>query len=169
MRLADITLAGANQVSEEGAMTREHIPSEQSPAAAELAGASLPLHVLVATAEQELAWTVFNAFDELSEVRVTGCTTMSQTRYVSVLDPPQVIVIDMQLLAQDPLGLVSLANTARPHTHIVALSDHPIFEVGARFGRVRLTFMQKPVLMQDLVLLLRLRLDEEPALPAHVC
>ena len=51
----------------------------------------------------------------------------------------------MDLLTQDPLGLVSLANTGREHTHIVALSDHPVFEVGARFGRARLTFMQKPV------------------------
>jgi hypothetical protein len=75
----------------------------------------------------------------------------------------------MEILQHDPLALVFLANTAREHTHIVALSDHPVFEVGARFGRARLTFLQKPVSSEDLVLLLRLRLDEEPSLPAHVC
>ena len=150
-------------------MANENIGCDPILDVPDIAGITLPLHVLVATDEQELAWSVFSAFDELADVRVTGCTTMTQMRYVSVLDPPQIIVIDMELLSQDPLGLVSLANTARPHTHIVALSNHPVFEVGARFGRVRLTFMQKPVSIQDLVLLLRLKLDEEPALPANVC
>ena len=51
----------------------------------------------------------------------------------------------------------------------MALSDHPVFEVGARFGQARLSFVQKPICTEDLVLLLRLRLDEEPSLAAHVC
>jgi len=128
-----------------------------------------PLHVVVAAEQEDLAWQVFNAFNDLPDVRVTGCRTITQTRYVCTLDPPHVVIIDMSLLSQDPLGLVSLANSGRENTHIVALSDHPVFEVGARFGRARLTFMQKPVEMQDLVLLLRLRLDEAPTLPSHVC
>jgi DNA-binding LytR/AlgR family response regulator len=130
---------------------------------------STPLHVVVATEQEELTWSVLNAFGALPEVRVTGCRSMAQTRYVCALDPPQVVIVDMDILANDPLGLVTLANTGREHTHIVALSEHPVFEVGARFGRARLTFIQKPVSSEDLVLLLRLRLDDEPSLPAHVC
>ncbi len=127
------------------------------------------LHVLVASAEEDLTWSMFSALGGLSEVRVTGCRNMAQARYVCSLDPPQVVILDMEILRQDPLGLVTLANTAREHTHIVALSNHPVFEVGARFGRARLTFLQKPVSAEDLVLLMRLRLDEEPALAPNVC
>ena len=130
---------------------------------------SLPRHVVVASPEQEITWGVFHAFEKLSEVRVTGCSTMSQARYVCTIDPPQVVVLDMRLLADDPLGLVNLANTAQPHTHIVALSDHPVFEVGARFGQARLTFLQKPVVAEDLDLLLRLKIDEELPLATTVC
>ncbi len=129
----------------------------------------LPQHVMVATFDQEVVWSVFNTFEATPEVRVTGCSTMTQARFVCSADPPQVMVIDMRLLAEDPLGLVNLANTARPHTHIVALSDHAVFEVGARFGRARLSFIQKPVAAQDLELLLRLKLDEELPLASHVC
>jgi DNA-binding NtrC family response regulator len=132
-------------------------------------GAILPLHVLVASAQEELTWSVFNSIGSLQDVRVTGCHSIAQARYVCALDPPQVIIVDMNVLSNDPLGLVTLANTAREHTHIVALSDHPVFEVGARFGRARLTFIQKPVSNEDLLLLLRLRLDEGPTLPADVC
>jgi DNA-binding NtrC family response regulator len=129
----------------------------------------VPRHVVVATAEQDITWGVFHAFERLSEVRVTGCTSMTQARYVCTVDPPQVVVLDMRLLVDDPLGLVNLANTARPHTHIVALSDHPVFEVGARFGQARLTFLQKPVMAEDLELLLLLKIDEELPLAHHVC
>lgn len=128
-----------------------------------------PRHVVVATAEQAVTWCVFRAFEQRSEVRVTGCSSMVQARSVCALDPPQVIVLDMRLLAEDPLGLVNLANTAPPHTHLVALSDHPVFEVGARFGQARLTFLQKPVALEDLELLLLLKLDEELPLATHVC
>ena len=130
---------------------------------------SPPLHVVVATEREELTWSVFNALGTMPQVRVTGCRTAAQARYVCALDAPQVIIIDMPILRHDPLALVSIANTIKDHTHIVALSEHPVFEVGARFGRARLTFMQKPVSGEDLVLLMRMRLDEEPAMPAHVC
>jgi hypothetical protein len=80
-----------------------------------------------------------------------------------------VIVVDMGLLDGDPLGLVHLANTALAHTHIVALSNYPIFEVGARFGKARLTFLQKPLASQDFELLLRLKLDEHVPLAMSVC
>jgi len=128
-----------------------------------------PRHVVVASSERDLTWSVFNTFDDLSQVRVTGCASMLQARYVCTIDPPQVIVVDMRLLSDDPLGLVNLANTAPPHTHIVALSDHPVFEVGARFGRARLTFLQKPMAPEDLELLLRLKLDEDLPLAHCVC
>lgn len=128
-----------------------------------------PRHVVVASSERDLTWSVFNTFDDLSQVRVTGCSSMLQARYVCTIDPPQVIVVDMRLLSDDPLGLVNLANTAPPHTHIVALSDHPVFEVGARFGRARLTFLQKPMESEDLELLLRLKLDEDLPLANCVC
>lgn len=143
-----------------------------APQPAEASGApvaNLPLHVVVATESEELTWSVFDALGVIPEVRVTGCRSVAQTRYVCALDPPQVVIVDMEILQHDPLALVFLANTAREHTHIVALSEHPVFEVGARFGRVRLTFLQKPVASEDLVLLLRLRLDEEPTLPANIC
>ncbi len=128
-----------------------------------------PLHVLVASEHQDLTFAIFEALRPLTEVRVTGCRDVAQTRYVCALDPPRVVVLDMDILHQDPLALVSLANTARRHTHIVALSDHPVFDVGARFGQARLSFVQKPACPEDLVLLLRLRLDEEPSLASHVC
>jgi DNA-binding NtrC family response regulator len=130
---------------------------------------SLPRHVLVATEQHDVTWSVFNTFDQVDQVRVTGCTSMIQARFVCSHDPPQVVVVDMRLLEGDPLGLVNLANTANPHTHIVALSDHPVFEVGARFGRARLTFIQKPVVAQDLELLLRLKLDEDLPLANSIC
>lgn len=128
-----------------------------------------PRHVVVASLEQDLTWGVFHAFERLSEVRVTGCSSMSQARYVCTIDPPQMVVLDMRLLADDPLGLVSLANTAKAHTHIIALSDHPVFEVGARFGQARLSFLQKPVVAEDLDLLLRLKIDEDLPLASTVC
>ena len=131
--------------------------------------AALPRHVVVATLEPDLTWSVFHAFERQAEVRVTGCSSMTQARYVCTIDPPQVVVLDMRLLADDPLGLVNLANTARPHTHIVALSDSPVFEVGARFGQARLTFLQKPVSAHDLLLLLRVRIGGEDEARAEVC
>jgi DNA-binding NtrC family response regulator len=130
---------------------------------------AVPHHVVVASFDHDLVWSVFNTFEATPEVRVTGCSTMTQARFVCAADPPQVVVVDMRLLSEDPLGLVNLANTARAHTHIVALSDHPVFEVGARFGQARLSFIQKPVAAQDLDLLLRLKLDEDLPLAAHVC
>lgn len=126
-------------------------------------------NVVVVSFDQDLVWSVFNTFAGMPDIRVTGCSTMTQARFVCSADPPGVVVIDMRILAEDPLGLVSLANTAKPHTHIVALSDHPVFEVGARFGKARLSFIQKPVAAQDLELLLRLKLDEDLPLAAHVC
>jgi DNA-binding NtrC family response regulator len=131
---------------------------------------SSPLHVVVATEHDDLTWSVFNALGSLPDVRVTACRSAAQARYVCALDPPQIVIVDLRILEHDPLALVFLANTAREHTHIVALSDHPVFEVGARFGQVRLTFLQKPVAPEDLALLLRLRLDEEePSLAPNVC
>jgi DNA-binding NtrC family response regulator len=130
---------------------------------------TMPRHVLVATDQQDLIWCVFNTFNQVDEVRVTGCSSMIQARHVCAVDPPQVVVIDMRLLSDDPLGLANLANSSNPHTHIVALSDHPVFEVGARFGKARLTFIQKPVVAQDLELLLRLKLDEKLPLASNIC
>ena len=150
-------------------MTHRTIDLEKQCPDAEVFDHSPPRHVVVASSEQDLTWSVFNTFDELSHVRVTGCGSMLQARYVCTIDPPQVIVVDMRLLSDDPLGLVNLANTAPPHTHIVALSDHPFFEVGARFGSPRLTFLQKPMASEDLELLLRLKLDEDLPLATCVC
>jgi DNA-binding NtrC family response regulator len=150
-------------------MANEESAQRHEATAHALPASSLPLHVVVATEHEELTWSVLNAFGSLPEVRVTGCRSMAQTRYVCALDPPQVVIVDMDILAHDALGLVTLANTGREHTHIVALSEHPVFEVGARFGRARLTFIQKPVSPEDLVLLLRVRLDDDPSLPSHVC
>jgi DNA-binding NtrC family response regulator len=150
-------------------MTNEELLRARAADAATSPPPSSPLHVVVATEHEDLTWSVFNALGALSEVRVTACRSAAQARYVCALDPPQIVIVDLQILEHDPLALVFLANTAREHTHIVALSDHPVFEVGARFGQVRLTFLQKPVAPDDLALLLRLRLDEEPTLAPDVC
>ena len=56
-------------------------------------------------------------------------------------------------------------NTVLP---IVALTAYPVFEIGARFGNARLTFLQKPVSAHDLLLLLRLQIGDE-AVQASVC
>lgn len=145
------------------------LPWQEEAGARATADQAAPLHVLVATEHQELTFAVFEALGALTEVRVTGCRDVAQTRYVCTLDPPRMVVLDMDILHQDPLALVNLANTARRHTHIVALSDHPVFEIGARFGQARLTFVQKPISPEDLVLLLRMRLDEQPVLAPDVC
>ncbi len=150
-------------------MTNEELLRARADDAATSPPPPSPLHVVVATEHEDLTWSVFNALGALPEVRVTACRSAAQARYVCALDPPQIVIVDLQILEHDPLALVFLANTAREHTHIVALSDHPVFEVGARFGQVRLTFLQKPVAPDDLSLLLRLRLDEEPTLAPDVC
>ena len=150
-------------------MTDEHISVGSRTPRTETVPKGLPRHVLVATGEHDLTWSVFNTFDQVNEVRVTGCSSMTQARHICSTDPPQVMVVDMRLLADDPLGLVNLANTALPHSHIVALSDHPVFEVGARFGQARLTFLQRPAAAQDLELLLRVKLDEELPLASNIC
>ena len=75
----------------------------------------------------------------------------------------------MTLLDHEPMDLITLANLSNCETHIVALTEHPVFEIGARFGKARLTFLQKPVSAHDLLLLLRLRIGEHDEREAKVC
>ncbi len=127
------------------------------------------VHVVVSTREEELLWAVFDGFSELPTVRVTGCSTLPQTRQICAADPPGYLIIDMTLLDHEPMDLITLANLSTSRTHIVALTDHPVFEIGARFGKARLTFLQKPVSAHDLLLLLRLRLGDGNEQLAGVC
>ena len=127
------------------------------------------VHVVISTREEELLWSVFAGFSELSTVRVTGCSTLPQTRQICAADPPAFLIIDMDLLDHDSMDLVTLANLSDCRTHIVALSNHPVFEIGARFGKARLTFLQKPVSAHDLLLLLRVRIGDENEPRAEVC
>jgi len=46
------------------------------------------IHVVISTREEELLWAVFDGFSELSSVRVTGCSTLPQTRQICAADPP---------------------------------------------------------------------------------
>ena len=101
------------------------------------------VHVVISTREEELLWAVFDGFSELSSVRVTGCSTLPQTRQICAADPPNYLIIDMALLENEPMDLITLANLSDCRSHIVALTDHPVFEIGARFGRARLSFLQK--------------------------
>jgi len=118
------------------------------------------VHVVVATREEDLLWAVFDGFCELSTVRVTGCSTLPQTRQICAADPPTYLIIDVGLLEHEPMDLITLANLSDSQCHIVALTNHPVFEIGARFGNARLTFLQKPVSAHDLLLLLRLRIGD---------
>jgi DNA-binding NtrC family response regulator len=127
------------------------------------------VHVVVASREEELLWAVFDGFSELPTVRVTGCSTLPQTRQICAADPPGYLIIDMTLLDHEPMDLITLANLSKCQTHIVALTDHPVFEIGARFGKARLTFLQKPVSAHDLLLLLRLRIGDQDEREAKVC
>lgn len=127
------------------------------------------VHVVISTREEELLWAVFDGFSELSSVRVTGCSTLPQTRQICAADPPSYLIIDMDLLENEPMDLVTLANLSDSKSHIVALTDHPVFEIGARFGKARLTFLQKPVSAHDLLLLLRLRIVDSSEQHADVC
>jgi len=127
------------------------------------------VHVVVSTREEELLWAVFDGFSELPTVRVTGCSTLPQTRQICAADPPSYLIIDMTLLDHEPMDLITLANLSSCKSHIVALTDHPVFEIGARFGKARLTFLQKPVSAHDLLLLLRLRIGEGYEQQAGVC
>jgi DNA-binding NtrC family response regulator len=126
------------------------------------------VHLVVATREEELLWSVFDGFCELSTVRVTGCSTLPQTRQICAADPPSYLIIDMSLLEHEPMDLITLANLSDSRCHIVALTSHPVFEIGARFGKARLTFLQKPVSAHDLLLLLRLRIGDG-MMQAGVC
>ena len=127
------------------------------------------VHVVVSTREEELLWAVFDGFSELSSVRVTGCSTLPQTRQICAADPPSYLIIDMALLENEPMDLITLANLSDCRSHIVALTEHPVFEIGARFGKARLTFLQKPVSAHDLLLLLRLRIVDCAEDHADVC
>ena len=127
------------------------------------------VHVVVSTREEELLWAVFDGFSELPTVRVTGCSTLPQTRQICAADSPAYLIIDMALLNQESMDLITLANLSKCQTHIVALTDHPVFEIGARFGKARLTFLQKPVSAHDLLLLLRLRIGDHDEREAKVC
>jgi len=127
------------------------------------------VHVVVSTREEELLWAVFDGFSELPTVRVTGCSTLPQTRQICAADPPSYLIIDMTLLDHEPMDLITLANLSNCRSHIVALTDHPVFEIGARFGKARLTFLQKPVSAHDLLLLLRLRIGEGCEQQVEVC
>lgn len=118
------------------------------------------VHVVVATREEDLLWAVFDGFCELPTVRVTGCSTLPQTRQICAADPPTYLIIDVDLLEHEPMDLITLANLSDSQCHIVALTNHPVFEIGARFGNARLTFLQKPVSAHDLLLLLRLRIGD---------
>jgi len=118
------------------------------------------VHVVVATREEDLLWAVFDGFCELPTVRVTGCSTLPQTRQICAADPPTYLIIDVGLLEHEPMDLITLANLSDSQCHIVALTNHPVFEIGARFGNARLTFLQKPVSAHDLLLLLRLRIGD---------
>jgi DNA-binding NtrC family response regulator len=118
------------------------------------------IHVVVATREEDLLWAVFDGFCELTTVRVTGCSTLPQTRQICAADPPSYLIIDVGLLEHEPMDLITLANLSDSQCHIVALTNHPVFEIGARFGNARLTFLQKPVSAHDLLLLLRLRIGD---------
>ncbi len=124
------------------------------------AGTQDMVHVVVATREEDLLWAVFDGFCELSTVRVTGCSTLPQTRQICAADPPTYLIIDVGLLEHEPMDLITLANLSDSQCHIVALTNHPVFEIGARFGNARLTFLQKPVSAHDLLLLLRLRIGD---------
>ena len=126
------------------------------------------VHVVVATREEDLLWAVFDGFCELPTVRVTGCSTLPQTRQICAADPPTYLIIDVELLEHEPMDLITLANLSDSQCHIVALTKHPVFEIGARFGNARLTFLQKPVSAHDLLLLLRLRIGDS-AQRAAVC
>jgi len=126
-------------------------------------------HIVVATREEDFLWSVFDGFNELPTVRVTGCSTLPQTRQICAADPPGFLIIDMALLEHEPMGLITLANLSDCQSHIVGITDHPVFEIGARFGQARLTFLQKPVSAHDLILLLRLRLGDDIEAQAGVC
>ena len=100
----------------------------------EPAGSSDVVHVVVATREEELLWAVFDGFCELPTVRVTGCSTLPQTRQICAADPAAYLIIDMGLLEHEPMDLITLANLSDSRCHIVALTTHPVFEIGARSG-----------------------------------
>ena len=140
-----------------------------SPGSSPITPGRPPRHVVVATGEQDVAWGVFHAFEQLSEVRVTGCASMTQARCVCAVDPPQIIVLDMRLLADNP------TRPGQPRQHRPAAHPHrgperpSRLEVGARFGKARLTFLQKPVTAENLDLLLMLKIDEELPLATAIC
>ena len=113
-------------------------------------------HVLVATEDEPFLWSVFEGFKGLSRIRVTSCSSVRQTLQICTWDPPGVIIMDLTLLAEEPMALVSLASIAEPNTHIIGLTNRPVQDIGARFGEARLTFLEKPVDVHDLLLLLKL-------------
>lgn len=128
-----------------------------------------PAHVVVATHDEEFMWSVFDGFSEMSSIRVTGCSSLAQTQQICGTDPPGFLVIDMLMVENEPMALMTIANLSGYATHIIALTEHPVFEIGARFGDARLTFMQKPISAHDLLLLLRLKLEDVDPGSADAC
>jgi DNA-binding NtrC family response regulator len=143
-------------------MTAAARPNSQDPEAPSTASLARA-HVLIATQDEDFEWSVFEGLRGHESLRVTGCPSVRQTRQICSTDPPDVIVVDLELLENEPLALVSLASCAPATTRIVGLTEHAVDDVGARFGEARVSFLQKPVDVNDLVFLMTLDSFSVPA------
>ena len=109
----------------------------------------------------------FRRLFRASSVRVTGCSTLPQTRQICAADPPSYLIIDMALLENEPMDLITLANFSdSQESHRRA--DITRSSKSAPDRQCQATFLQKPVSAHDLLLLLRLRIGDLEA-EANVC
>jgi hypothetical protein len=117
------------------------------------------LHVLVATAEEPLQWTVFESFATHPRARVTACSTMGQCRQLCAADPPGVVILDLDLLGDEPSALTCFARLMRPDTHLIGLTGSSKDDEEANSELVGLTLLPKPVAQDSLI---RLALSRPP-------
>ena len=110
-----------------------------------------PLHVVVASGEECLQWTVLESFATHPRARVTACSTVGQCRQLCAADPPGLVIVDLALLNEEPSALLCFASLMRPETRLIGLTCRPTKADGAPNGRAGLSLIPKPVAPDSLI------------------
>jgi len=124
-------------------------PSPSSPSGWE--SAEPPLRVVVATAEERLQWAMLESFAAHSTVRVTACSTVGQCRQLCSSDSPGVVILDLDLLGDEPSALGCFASLMRPDSRLIGLTCGSTEAGGEWDGPARLVLVPKVVATEALV------------------
>lgn len=110
-----------------------------------------PLHVVVASGEERLQWTVLESFATHPRARVTACSTVGQCRQLCAADPPGLVILDLALLDEEPSALSCFASLIRPDTRIIGLTCRSTAAAGKPTGGTGPSLIPKPVAPEHLV------------------